>query len=252
MQRILALVFFLAALISMPFLGMLYSPSIPFKPNFQAISDFVARQEAFIVFMIPKIDFSNAQTLEVRAQIQSIIQLWQTNGKLSYSQRSWLHEIADVYKMPQFNINQPADINELLSRVDEVPSSLVLAQAANESGWGTSHFAVAADNFFGQHCNIQGCGIVPSGRPAGKTYEVQKFKNVQSAIDNYIYNLNTNPSYATFRAVRAQLRASGQPITGFRLAPYLINYSVLGEQYTLIISDIIINHNLMQYDSIST
>lgn len=252
MQRIFIVCVALAAFIFMPFLGMFYSPSIPFKPNFPAITDFVARQEAFIVFMIPKIDFANAQTLQIRTQIQNIIHLWQENGKLSYSQRSWLHEIADVYKIPDFNINRPADINELLSRVDAVPSSLVLAQAANESGWGTSRFALLADNFFGQHCNIPGCGIVPSGRPAGKTYEVQKFKNVQSAINDYIYNLNTNPAYANFRVMRASLRAAGQPVTGYRLAPYLISYSVLGKQYTLIISDIIINHNLMQYDSIST
>ena len=155
-----------------------------------------------------------------------------------------------IYQVPHFAISNPDSVKELLSRVDEVPASLVIAQAANESGWGASRFAVEADNFFGQHCYVSGCGIPPL-RVTDSSFEVQKFPNVQSAINDYLYNLNTNPSYANFRAMRAELRANSQPIAGFRLAPFLTNYSALGDQYSLIISSIIINHNLMQYDAIS-
>lgn len=248
-RKILLLLFVLMLVIA-PYLGMLYSPSIPFKPNFPAITPLAARQQAFITFMIPKINYANAQILATREEIENLVQLWGQNKELSYSQRTWLHEIADVYKMPKFDISNPQDVAELLSRVDEVPSSLVLAQAANESGWGTSRFAVSADNFFGQHCNVPGCGVLPLNRPYGSTFEVQKFKNVQSAINDYIYNLDTNQSYAEFRAMRAQMRASNEPLVGFRLAPFLVNYSILGTRYALMISSIIINHNLMQYDAL--
>ncbi len=241
--------FFLALFIS-PFLGYFYSPTIPFKPNFPAISPLIARQQAFILFMVPKINYANEQILETREQIQTLVANWQQNQMLTHANRNWLHEIADVYQMPEFDMSNSQDVNELLSRVDEVPSSLVLAQAANESGWGTSRFAIKADNFFGQHCNVAGCGMIPQGRSPGETFEVQTFPNVQSAINDYLYNLNTNPSYSGFRAMRAELRAHNEPLVGFRLAPYLTNYSILGNQYSLIISSIIINHNLMQYDAL--
>ncbi len=237
-------------LIAAPFLGMWYSPSIPFKPNFPAIQPLTARQQAFIVFMVPKINYANSETLKTRAQIINLVKTWQATGALSYTNRSWLHEIADVYQLTDFNINNANDISELLSRVDEVPASLILAQSGNESGWGASRFAVEADNFFGQHCNVAGCGIMPLDRGDTETFEVQKFDTVQDSIDDYLYNLNTNSSYQGLRDMRAELRAHNQPLVGFRLAPFLSNYSILGQQYVLMISAIIINHDLMQYDVI--
>lgn len=251
MDRRIVTAVFIVAMILVPFIGAYYSPAISFKPNFSAINPLAARQDAFIVFMVPKINYSNDEILQTRTQIQNILNLWQKNQSLSYSDRSWLREIAYVYQIPDFDLNNPDDTKELLTRVDEVPSSLVLAQAANESAWGASRLATQADNFFGQHCSVPGCGLVPLDRTSGDTFEVQKFNNVQNSIDNYLYNLNTNPSYATFRTMRAELRSHGEPLAGFRLAPFLVNYSTLGEQYVLMISSIIVNHNLMQYDALS-
>lgn len=244
------LILFIAGVLLSPLIGMIYSPSVPFKPNFRAIQPLSARQDAFIQFMVPKIAYSNDQTIKIRSHIQTLVNIWQQVHGLSYSDRSWLKKIAAVYQVPDFKISNPDTVKELLMRVDEIPTSLVLAQAANESGWGTSRFAVQADNFFGQHCYVIGCGIPPLGQTSGD-FEVQKFRNVQSAIDDYIYNLNTNSSYERFRQMRAALRAGGQPLAGFRLAPYLTNYSDLGDQYSLLIASIIINHNLMQYDAIN-
>lgn len=245
-----AALFFL--LIAAPFLGMWYSPSLSFKPNFPAIQPLEVRQQIFINFMIPKINFANNQILQTRTHILSLVKTRNEGQTLVYRDRAWLHETADIYGLTDFNINHPADIDALLSRVDAIPASLILAQAGNESGWGTSRFAVTVDNFFGQHCNVSGCGILPLNRGPGETFEVQKFKTVQSSIDDYLYNLNTNPSYTSFRNMRASLRANRQPLVGFRLAPFLENYSSLGERYVLMISAIIVNHNLMQYDEIPT
>lgn len=250
MKQRIALVLFFFVLITMPFFGFWYSPSIPFKPNFPSISSLMARQQAFIVFMVPKINYANTQILTMRTQILNLVALLQNNKTLSYSKLSWLKEIADVYQVPHFSITNPASLTELLNRVDTIPTSLILAQAGNESGWGASRFAVNADNFFGVHCYVPGCGILPIGSNANIGFEVEKFNSAQESINDYLYNLNTNPAYTDFRNMRAELRAHNEPLTGFRLTPYLNNYSILGNRYVLRISSIIVSQNLMQYDAI--
>jgi Bax protein len=236
--------------ITMPFLGMWYSPAVPFKPNFAAISSLDERRVVFIRFMSKKVAYANQEVAATRTQLLSVLVEWQTTGALSRADRHWLHATAYVYQMPNFDIQRPADIHELLMRVDEVPASLVLAQAANESAWGTSRFAVMADNFFGQHCQIEGCGIVPLAGDSGHYFEVQRFKNVQDAINNYLYNLNTNDSYADFRTLRYHMRQQGQALDGHLLARQLGSYSELGDEYVLRIRSIIKNFGLKQYDAV--
>lgn len=250
MNKKMALLSMGVLLVLMVFLGFFYTPSLPVKPNFALIEPLALRQMAFIRFMVPKINYSNQEILNTRSHVLALLVTYQTNGSLSHADQFWLYTTADVYQVPDFNIKSQASIHELLLRVDEVPTSLVLAQAANESAWGASRFAVKADNFFGQYCYVEGCGLVPLSRPAGTSYEVEKFNNVQDSIDDYLYNLNTNPSYAAFRQLRYQMRLDGKFLTGFQLVPGLQNYSILGQDYLDRIHDIIINFNLMQYDKI--
>ena len=232
--------------------GLFYSPSVPFKPNFAAIQPLAIRQQIFINFMVPKVVSANTAVLATRQRIQSVMSEWQQRGTLSGADRYWLYTTAYVYQLPKFNIQNPLDVQELLSRVDEVPASLVLAQSANESAWGASRFAQQADNFFGQHCFVAGCGIVPLKQTEGSEYEVQKFHNVQDSVSDYVYNLNTNSSYQSFRDLRAKMRAKNKPLTGFALVTRLSNYSILGEGYIIRISNIIISHNLIQYDELDS
>jgi len=220
------------------------------KPDFRTIKSSSARQKAFVGFLVPKINYANSEILETRAQIEKLVSNYKVTKSISVASRIWLREIADVYSVVPFSIKKTDTVKKLLRRVDIVPPSLVLAQAANESGWGTSRFAVQADNFFGQHCHVKGCGLVPRQREKGTAFEVQKFPNVQSSINQYLYNLNTNNAYANLRAMRAELRRNDKPLVGIRLVPFLSNYSILGEEYSLRISSIIINHDLMQYDAL--
>jgi Bax protein len=251
MQRHPVLWALLAGLFVVILTGVLYSPSVPFKPNFTEIQPLEIRQQAFINFMVPKVENANAAVLATRQRIIDIVTKWQASGALSGADRYWLYTTAYVYQIPHFKIQNPQQVKELLSRVDEVPTSLVLAQAANESGWGTSRFAKQADNFFGQHCFVNGCGLAAKGTIGHRdTVEVQKFKNVQASVTDYVYNLNTNSSYQSFRDLRAKMRAQNKPLAGFALVSGLGNYSILGEGYIILISNIIINHNLMQYDEI--
>jgi len=229
-------------------LGWHYHPKIAFKPNFAAINSLNTRQQVFIKFMVPKIYLANQEILAVRNHIIDLALELQQGQILSYADQMWLKETAYIYQLPNFNYHNPLNVVALLERVDVVPASLVLAQAGNESAWGASRFAVYADNFFGQYCYVAGCGIVPKRRPDGAIYELQKFKNVQDAINEYLYNLNTSSSYAEFRKARALMRKQHQPLMGFELAQGLINYSILGRQYISIIQSIIISHGLMQFD----
>ena len=232
--------------------GIFYSPSVPFKPNFAAIEPLAIRQQVFINFMAPKVATANDAVLITRQRIIAIVGKWQSEGVLSGADRYWLYTTAYVYQIPHFKIRNPQDIQDLLSRVDEVPASLVLAQSGDESAWGASRFAVKADNFFGQHCFVPGCGVIPLKRARGADDEVQKFKNVQASVTDYIYNLNTNNAYQGFRDLRAKMRAENKPLTGFSLVSQLGNYSILGEGYIIMISNIIISHNLMQYDELDS
>ncbi len=252
MKKIPFLLILLGLLILTVIAGVFYSPSVPFKPNFGAIQPLSIRQQVFINFMVPKVVSANTAVLETRQRVQSIMSEWQQRGSLSGADRYWLYTTAYVYQLPKFNIHNPADVRDLLSRVDEVPASLVLAQAANESAWGASRFAQQVDNFFGQHCFVSGCGIKPLKQSQGSEYEVQKFHNVQDSVGEYIYNLNTNSSYQSFRDLRAKMRANNKPLTGFALVTRLSNYSILGEGYIIRISNIIISHNLIQYDELDS
>jgi Bax protein len=115
--------------------------------------------------------------------------------------------------------------------VDAVPDHLVLAQAANESAWGTSRFAREGNNLFGQWCFRQGCGLVPASRPDGATYEVARFESVSQSIGSYMHNLNTGRTYQELREIRALARENGHDPDANAMAAGLMSYSERGEDY---------------------
>lgn len=138
--------------------------------------------------------------------------------------------------------------NELLKRINTVPSSLALAQSANESAWGTSRFAQEGNNYFGQWCFQPGCGLVPKSRTAGKTHEVEKFSSAADSVKAYIDNLNRNSAYEKLRSLRAQRAEKNGSFSGTELAPGLLKYSERGKEYVLEIQSMIRINKLEQYD----
>jgi len=98
--------------------------------------------------------------------------------------------------------------------VDTIPPSLALAQAANESAWGTSRFARQAHNYYGQWCFEKGCGIVPDRRDANKSHEVAAFDSPRESVARYLHNLNSNSAYKSLRDIRSRLKAANKPVTG--------------------------------------
>ena len=128
--------------------------------------------------------------------------------------------------------------------------SLALAQSANESAWGTSRFALKANNLFGQWCFSKGCGIVPLSRPVGAKFEMAKFTNPEQSVVAYMHNLNTNRAYINFRKMRKNMRGMNVPLSGAVLAEGLISYSQRRGAYIKELQAMIRVNKLSQYDSL--
>ncbi|CAM3150599.1 glucosaminidase domain-containing protein [Vibrio rarus] len=227
------------------FVGHNQNSTLHFKavtlPDFAAITDVKEKKSAFFAFIKPYVQKKNAF---VKQQRQTALALQKTlaSGKaLSDSQRDTFAQLAKQYRVEakQFNLKE---VNTLLMHVDVIPEQLVLIQAANESGWGTSRFAKQANNLFGQWCFTKGCGVVPSHRQQGKTHEVAKFASAGDSVVAYVDNLNTNQAYASFRQLRANIRAQHKTPTAEQLIHGLGSYSERADDY---INDILamLRHN---------
>lgn len=201
-------------------------------PDFAAIEDVGEMKAAFYAYLTPMVIHYNNTIREQRARLELLQQQSADGIPLARSDRRWLRRVATQYEL-EWEDGTPSDavMQELLMRVDTVPVELALVQAAKESGWGRSRFAVEANNLFGQWCYTEGCGIVPSNRPAGAQHEVEEFRSVSEAMRRYMNNLNTHDSYSEFRQLRHTLREAEKPLSGMALADGLSLYSERREDY---------------------
>jgi Bax protein len=138
----------------------------------------------------------------------------------------------------------------LLRRADIVPASLAIAQAANESAWGTSRFAKLGNNFFGQWCFSKGCGIVPKSRDTNKNHEVADFRSPADSVESYMLNLNTHDAYKPLRKIRQSLREEDKAVTGVALSYGLGKYSERGDEYGKEIREMISFNKLAVLDKL--
>jgi len=132
-------------------------------------------------------------------------------------------------------------------RMDIIPVSIALAQAANESGWGTSRFALEGNALFGQWTWSKK-GISPKDKDPDQSHKILQFQVLKASVKAYKNNLNTHNAYREFREVRAQLRQENKLIIGLDLTKYLKNYAGIGEKYVTILEDIIENNSLTDFD----
>jgi Bax protein len=138
-------------------------------------------------------------------------------------------------------------VDRLLIRVDVVPASLVLAQAANESGWGTSRFARQANNLFGLWCFTPGCGLTPKNRDKGLKHQVAKYDSVQESVAAYLHTINSHFAYTHLREIRATKREEDLHPSGLVLAEGLLRYSIRGIEYVRDIQRLIEANQLQKY-----
>ena len=151
-------------------------------------------------------------------------------------------------KFKQYGIKYK-DILSLKIRMDVIPTSLTIAQAAKETGWGTSRFAIEGNALFGQW-TYSGSGIKPLKASEEENHKVMKFQILKASVRAYHRNLNTHSSYRKFRMKRAEARDNDESLDSILLADYLDKYAETGDEYTKILKKIITQNNLKEFDDV--
>lgn len=214
-------------------------PAVSELPDFESFVDTQARKNAFFDFLTGYIERENYNIFINRALLEPMWQVVSSGQRLSDVEYLTMLDIAEQYRLDAAELSEAQVLQELMERVDVIPTSLVLAQAANESAWGMSRFAREANNMFGQWCFDSGCGLVPARRGVNATHEVKAFASIEESVNAYFLNLNTNSSYQEMREMRAQMRAQGRPLDSMVLARGLTRYSQRGMAYVSELQDII-------------
>ena len=197
------------------------------------------RKSLFIQIILPLILEENNLILLDRKKLFSIL----NKNKNSKKEINWLNR-----KFKQYGVLNK-DIPTLKVRMDIIPVSLAIAQAAKETGWGTSRFALEGNALFGQW-TWSGDGIKPAGAESDTKHKVMKFKVLKASVRAYQRNLNTHSSYKNFRQMRAQLRDDSKKLDSLLLADQLDNYAETGKEYTKILKQIIKQNSLKDFDDV--
>ena len=195
------------------------------------------RKNLFIQIVLPLILEENTRIKVERKKLFAVL----NKNNNSDSEIKWLKS-----KFKQYGVVN-RDLTTLKIRMDEIPVSLAIAQAAKETGWGTSRFALEGNALFGQW-TFSGEGIKPKGADIGDTHKVMKFKVLQASVRAYQRNLNTHSSYREFRKMRAIQRDNQGNLNSLELVNYLDKYAETGLEYTKILKKIIEQNNLTDFD----
>ena len=208
------------------------------------------KKRAFIDFLYPYIVQANVEIKKEREQLLRLHSSYVNHETWSDSERNWLVRLQKSYGMRDFQFDSSRDWVELLNRVDIVPAPLAIAQAATESAWGASRFAVEGNNFFGQWCFTFSCGMIPRNRSPGARHEVKRFASAYESVLSYIRNLNSHQAYHLVRTIRADLRNQGKDLSGNVLALGLGKYSSRGQAYIREVQYLIKHNQLEKYVSL--
>ena len=205
--------------------------------DLKTLGDTKKKRELFIKILLPLILYENQKITEDRDKLFKIINKnFNTPGE-----RVWLKRRFKEYKISD------QDLAKLKMRMDTIPVSLALAQAANESGWGTSRFALEGNALFGQWTWSKK-GITPTNQDVGTSHKIMNFQILKASVKAYKNNLNTHNAYREFREARARLREENKNITGLELTQYVKNYASIGVKYVKILESIIIKNSLTDFD----
>jgi Bax protein len=210
-----------------------------FPQGISELDSIEERKRIFIQILLPIVLSENEKIIIDRKKLVMII-----NRKSFKKDADWLNEKFQQYKVKN---NNP---RELLLKMDIIPPSLAIAQAAYESGWGTSRFAIEGNALFGQWSWRENNGMIPEDRKEYEKHEISKFYQIRYAVSAYENNLNTHPFYEEFRKERARQRAgrlSGS-ISGMKLIEHVHKYSTRGNDYVLGLKKIIEQNSLQDFD----
>ena len=210
-----------------------------FPRDLDALQNTKLKKETFIKIVLPLIVAENEKILADRKKLITL-----TGKKFTTDlEKQWIRQKLLEYKVKK------GDLQELIIRMDVIPTSIALAQAAKESGWGTSRFALEGNAIFGQW-TWSGQGIAPLDRDSNKKHKILKFPILRASVKAYQNNLNTHKSYIKFRDKRDNLRKKKMKIVGLELTGTLNNYAQTGSEYTKILNQIIKQNNLTDFEPV--
>ncbi len=197
------------------------------------------KKHEFISTLLPYIEEENRRLIALRKRVGAMFDKIERDRALSTSEQQQISKLASQYRVKGDPLVDVTAREEVLRKIDIIPSSLALAQAANESAWGESRFAQQANNLFGIWTYDKDKGLKPKRREEGKTHLVRIFDDFGESVRYYMYTLNSHPAYQELRQIRQQLRVSGQVIEGRKLAAGLEKYSAKGQVYIDLIQSLI-------------
>ncbi|MDA0238635.1 MAG: glucosaminidase domain-containing protein [Proteobacteria bacterium] len=203
------------------------------------------RKNIFFKTVLPLILKVNGEISADRERLTKIRAAALDGKAIPAVDRLWLAAMAERFRV------KSGRLGELQRRMDSVPPSLAMAQAAEESGWGTSRFALEGNALFGQWTFSSVGGIVPKGREEGLNHSIKAFDQLLDAVRAYVHNLNTHKAYREFRQERAALRSQGTDLNGEALAGSMVRYSERGDKYVRTIRTIIRTNKLLDFDGLS-
>ena len=202
------------------------------------------KKRQFFTYLRPMISAINLRFAADHDRLRGLRVSVDQGERLSWGSRRWLHRLATRFDVGIDSMALEAAVEMLEHRAGIVPESIVLVQAAVESGWGTSRFALEANNYFGQRCYTANCGVAPRVPVDGARFGLARFSSASASVESYMLNLNTHEGYREFRELRDERRNTGEPITGLSLVSGLINYSERGPDYVAQIALMIRTNNL--------
>ena len=211
-----------------------------FPKDLNALESTQLKKETFIKIVLPLVVAENERILADREKLKILSDKKFTTDP----EKQWIRQKLLEYKVKK------GDLKELLVRMDIIPTSIALAQAAKESGWGTSRFALEGNAIFGQW-TWSGQGIAPLERANDKNHKILKFPILRASVKAYKNNLNTHKSYSKFREKRLNLRDKSKRISGLELTETLNNYAQTGSEYTKILNQIIKQNRLTDFEPVS-
>ena len=210
-----------------------------FPKDLDEIQSVKLKKETFIKIVLPLVVAENEKILEDRFKLKKVTSRKFTTDK----EKQWLRQKFLEYKVKK------GSVDELKTKMDIIPASIALAQAAKESGWGTSRFALEGNAIFGQW-TWNGKGIAPLNRDKSKKHKILKFPILRASVKAYKNNLNTHRSYSKFREKRKELREKNNKISGLELTETLDNYAETGSSYTKILEKIIKQNRLADFEPV--
>lgn len=215
-----------------------------FPSEYYEITDIDESKAYFFNHMYKIIEEENSIIKNDRAFIQRVLVSNILN--FDFNSSSFL-KLLDIKK--KYRVRNIYSLNEYLKKVDIVPPSLAIAQAAAESAWGKSRFTKEANNIFGHWTYNADIGLLPKERSLGASHYIRIFKNIKESTKAYMLNLNRNLAYRSFREKRYELRQNNLKPDGLVLSQTMLNYSGISHNYLILLKNIITSNNLLEYDS---